>query len=74
MFNLIHKLIVALLGKSKNINTMANNEQYPRFIPDKQLEMMFLKVNLRPILRIIFVSTFVLMILHPLENGGRCLE
>ena len=35
MFNLIHKLIVALLGKSKNINTMANNEQYPRFIPDK---------------------------------------
>ena len=24
MFNLIHKLIVALLGKSKNINTMAN--------------------------------------------------
>lgn len=39
-----------------------------------QLEMMFLKVNLRPILRIIFVSTFVLMILHPLENGGRCLE
>lgn len=35
MFNIIHKLIVALLGKSKNINTMTNNEQYPRFIPDK---------------------------------------
>lgn len=35
MFNIIHKLIVALLGKSKNINTMENNEQYPRFIPDK---------------------------------------
>lgn len=26
MFNIIHKLIVALLGKSKNINTMANND------------------------------------------------
>ena len=35
MFGIIHKFIVALLGKLKNKNTMANNEQYPRFIPDK---------------------------------------
>lgn len=37
MFGIIHKFIVALLGKlkNKNKNTMANNEQYPRFIPDK---------------------------------------
>ena len=35
MFGIIHKFIVALLGKFKNKNTMANNEQYPRFIPDK---------------------------------------
>ena len=33
MFGIIHKFIVALLGKFKNKNTMANNEQYPRFIP-----------------------------------------
>ena len=35
MLGIIHKFIVALLGKLKNKNTMANNEQYPRFIPDK---------------------------------------
>ena len=35
MFGIIHKFIVALFGKFKNKNTMANNEQYPRFIPDK---------------------------------------
>lgn len=35
MFGIIHKFIVALLEKFKNKNTMANNEQYPRFIPDK---------------------------------------
>lgn len=37
MFGIIHKFIVALFGKfkNKNKNTMANNEQYPRFIPDK---------------------------------------
>ena len=35
MFGIIHKFIVALLGKLKKKNTMANNEQYPRFIPDK---------------------------------------
>ena len=38
-----------------------------------QPEMTFLKVNLKLILQIIFVSIFVLMILHPLEDGGRCL-
>lgn len=37
MFGIIHKFIVALLGKFKNKNTMANNEQYPRFIPDKPI-------------------------------------
>lgn len=35
MFNIIHKFIVALLGILKNKNIMANNEQFPRFIPDK---------------------------------------
>ena len=35
MFNVIHKLIVALFGKIKNKNIMENNEQFPRFIPDK---------------------------------------
>lgn len=73
MFSIIYKFIVALFGKIKNKNIMANNEQYPRFIPDKPTEMTFLKVNLRLILQIIFVSIFVLMILHPLEDGGRCL-
>ena len=35
MFSIIYKFIVALFGKIKNKNIMANNEQYPRFIPDK---------------------------------------
>lgn len=35
MFSVIYKFIVALFGKIKNKNIMANNEQYPRFIPDK---------------------------------------
>ena len=35
MFNIIHKLIVALFGKIKNKNIMENNEQFPRFILDK---------------------------------------
>ena len=35
MFSVICKFIVALFGKIKNKNIMANNEQFPRFIPDK---------------------------------------
>ena len=35
MFSVICKFIVALFGKIKNKNIMANYEQFPRFIPDK---------------------------------------
>ncbi len=34
MFNIIHKLIVALLGKSKNINTMAKNDSVSKSVSE----------------------------------------
>ena len=38
-----------------------------------QLEMTFLKENLRVILQIVYVSTFFQMILMHLLKSGRCL-
>lgn len=72
MFNIIHKLIVALFGKIK-IKYNGNNEQFPRFILDKPTGDDVFEGKSQSHLANSICKYILSMILMHLLKSGRCL-